>query len=237
MIGLIGAMEDEIKVLRSHLEDTEIEKIGPFEYLCGTLDEKPVVLLQCGIGKVMSGVGCTLLIHHYRPSLIINTGSAGGMDKWQSIGDVVIANALVYHDVDLTAFGYAPGQLPGQSQTYPVKNKYMDAAEKAINELKSELILPRTMGHRRGLVGSSDTFMHDAAVIQSVKANFPAIAAVDMEAAAIAHVCALFNVDVMIIRALSDIADADSASKFDEFLAVAAAHSAEIVRRIVKNIG
>jgi adenosylhomocysteine nucleosidase len=230
-------MEAEIELLRSRLDDAKMEKAGEFEYLIGNLEAKPVVLLRCGIGKVSSAVGCAILIDRYKPSLVINTGSAGGMREGQSIGDVVVADALAYHDVDLTAFGYAPGQLPGQSQTYPVREAYKVAAERAIDELRVEKVLPGTMHHRRGLIGSSDTFMHDAQTIARVKAVFPAIAAVDMEAASIAHTCTLFSVDVMVIRALSDIAGADSAVKFDEFLAVASTHSAEIVRRIVRNIG
>jgi adenosylhomocysteine nucleosidase len=237
MIGLVGAMEDEIKLLRARLENIRQESAGVFEYLCGTLEGKPVALLQCGIGKVSSAVGCTALIDRYKPSLVINTGSAGGMGDGQSIGDVVIASALLYHDVDLTAFGYAPGQLPGQNQTYPVQERYMAAAEQAIDELKTENLLPETMHHRRGVIGSSDTFMHDEETIAKVKAVFPSIAAVDMEAASIAHTGALFGVDVMVIRALSDIAGADSAHHFDSFLSVASTHSAEIVRRIVRNIG
>jgi adenosylhomocysteine nucleosidase len=230
-------MEDEIKLLRSRLEDAETQKIGPFEYLSGKLEGKPVVVLRCGIGKVSSAVSCAVLVDHYKPTLVINTGSAGGMSTNQAIGDVVVASGLVYHDVDLTAFGYAPGQLPGQSQTFPVREKYMAAAEQAIDELKAEKVLPASMNHRRGLIGSSDTFMHEAQMIEHVKATFAGIAAVDMEAASIAHSCTLFGVDVMVIRALSDIAGADSAMKFDEFLAVASTHSAEIVRRIVQIIG
>jgi adenosylhomocysteine nucleosidase len=237
MIGLVGAMEDEIKLLRSRMEDLKTEQIGVFEYQSGKLDGKQVVVLRCGIGKVSSAVGCAVLIDHYKPDLVINTGSAGGMGENQSIGDVVVANALVYHDVDLTAFGYAAGQLPGQSQTFPVRENYMAAAEQAIDELKAEQVLPPLMNHKRGLIGSSDTFMHDARTIAQVKTVFAGIAAVDMEAASIAHTCTLFGVDVMVIRALSDIAGADSAMKFDEFLAVAATNSAEIVRRIVRNIG
>ncbi|MDR1095331.1 MAG: 5'-methylthioadenosine/S-adenosylhomocysteine nucleosidase [Spirochaetaceae bacterium] len=237
MIGLVGAMEDEIQLLRLRLENVKVEKNGGFEYLSGELEGKSVVVLRCGIGKVSSAVGCAVLIDRYKPSLVINTGSAGGMGEKQSIGDVVIASALAYHDVDLTAFGYAPGQLPGQSQTFPVRERYMAAAEQAIDELKAEKILPASMNYRRGLIGSSDTFMHDAQMIEQVKAVFAGIAAVDMEAASIAHTCTLFGVDVMVIRALSDIAGADSAMKFDEFLAVASTHSAEIVRRIVRIIG
>jgi adenosylhomocysteine nucleosidase len=236
MTGLIGAMEDEIKLLRSRMDGIKVEKAGGFEYLLGDLEGKPVALLRCGIGKVSAAVGCAILIDRYKPSLLINTGSAGGMERSQSIGDVVIADTLIYHDVDLTAFGYAPGQLPGQSQTYPVKETYMVAAERAIDELQAENVLPGTMHHRRGLIGSSDMFMHDAQAIARVKKTFPGIAAVDMEAASIAHTGALFDIDVMVIRALSDIAGADSAVKFDAFLAVAATHSAEIVRRIVRNI-
>jgi adenosylhomocysteine nucleosidase len=236
MIGIIGAMEDEVSLLRGSLENSEVQKIGGFEFYTGNIEGKAAALLRCGIGKVNAAVGCALLIHTCRPELVINTGSAGGIDPDLKFGDAIISGGLLYHDVDLGAFGYAPGQLPGQPQVFPVPEDLIRRAEEAIDELKGEKVLPGDFNHRRGLIGSGDVFMHDPERIAQVRKLFPAMKAVEMEGAAIAHCCRLFSVPALIIRALSDIAGAESPVAFNEFLPIASKHSAEIVRRIIKNL-
>jgi adenosylhomocysteine nucleosidase len=235
MIGIIGAMEDEVTLLRGAMAEGRAETIGGFQFTAGRLEGKPVVLLRCGIGKVNAAVGCALLIHRYGPALVINTGSAGGIDPALRFGDAVISSGLVYHDVDVTAFGYAPGQLPGQPEVFSVPEDLIRQAERAVDELKGEKLLPGDFNHRRGLIGSGDTFMHDPGHIAAVRERFPGLGAVEMEGAAIAHTCALFGVPALIIRALSDIAGAESPVTFDEFLPFASRNSGNIVRRIVKN--
>ena len=234
MIGIIGAMEDEVSLLRKAMGKYETLKSGGFEFYSGKLEEKPVVLLRCGIGKVNAAVGCALLINTFKPALVINTGSAGGIGEGLQFGDAVISTGLVYHDVDVTAFGYAPGQLPGQEQIFPVNEALVALAETAVEELKQEQILPGVFNHRRGLIGSGDVFMHESGRIAGVRRLFPDLAAVEMEGAAIAHCCRLFSVPALVIRALSDIAGSESPVAFAEFLPVASKHSAEIVRRIIK---
>jgi adenosylhomocysteine nucleosidase len=235
MIGIIGAMEDEVIMLRSSLEDPRSETIGCFKLYTGKLENKPVVLLRCGIGKVSAAVGCALLIDRFHPECVINTGSAGGIDPSLSFGDVIISDGLIYHDADVTAFGYAPGQLPDLPAIFPVPEELIRRAEAAVDSLKAEKVLPENFNHRRGLIGSGDIFMHEPAKIEAVRRLFPAMKAVEMEGAAIAHACHLFSVPALIIRALSDIAGTESPVKFDEFLPMASKHSGEIVRRIVRN--
>jgi adenosylhomocysteine nucleosidase len=234
MIGIIGAMEDEVSFLRASIGKTEPVTIGEFEFYPGTLEGKDVALLRCGIGKVSAAVGCAMLIHTFKPDFVINTGSAGGIDPALRFGDAVISTGLVYHDVDVTAFNYAPGQLPAQPQIFPVDPALILRAEEAVDELKREGALPAYFNHRRGLIGSADVFMHEPERIAAMRRLFPDIAAVEMEGAAIAHCCRFFSVPALVIRALSDIAGAESPVKFDEFLPVASKHSAEIVRRIVR---
>jgi adenosylhomocysteine nucleosidase len=118
---------------------------------------------------------------------------------------------------------------------FPVSEALILLAERAVEELKKEAALPAGFNHVRGLIGSGDVFMHESGRIAAARSLFPAIRAVEMEGAAIAHACALFKVPALIIRALSDIAGAESPLKFDEFLPVASKHSGEIVRRIVRN--
>jgi adenosylhomocysteine nucleosidase len=235
MIGIIGAMEDEITALREAMGDTRAERTGAFEFFPGTLEGAAVVLLRCGVGKVNAGVGCALLVSRYRPSLVINTGSAGGIGPGLKFGDAVISTGLVYHDVDVTAFHHAPGQIPGQPQVFAVEERLVRLAEKAVDELKGEGILPGDFNHVRGVIGSGDVFMHEPERIARVRRHFPEIRAVEMEGAAIAHACALLSTPVIIIRALSDIAGLESPVTSDVYLPLASKHSAAIVRRIVRD--
>ena len=234
MIGIIGAMENEIRSLCETMGTFSAEKIGGFEFFIGNLEGKDVVVLRCGIGKVNAAVGCAILIQKFNPDCVINTGSAGGIKKELKFGDTVISSGLVYHDVDVTAFNYLPGQLPGQPQIFSIDEKLIKIAEDAVDELKREKILPDGFNHCRGLIGSGDVFMHEIERIEAVCRLFPELAAVEMEGAAIAHCCRLFSVPALVIRSLSDIAGAESPMSFAEFLPIASKHSAEIVMRIVR---
>jgi len=236
MIGIIGAMEGEMSLLCETMGKYETYKNGVFEFFTGKIEGKDVTLLRCGIGKVNAAVGCALLIQRFKPDFVVNTGSAGGLKKDQKFGDAIISTGLVYHDVDVTAFNYKPGQLPGQPQIFPVDEKYITVAEKAVDELKQEKILPADFNHCRGLIGSGDIFMHEPARIANVCKIFPDMAAVEMEGAAIAHSCSLLSVPALVIRALSDIAGTESPMSFNEFLPIASKHSAQIAMRIVKKV-
>ncbi|MDR2536522.1 MAG: 5'-methylthioadenosine/S-adenosylhomocysteine nucleosidase [Treponema sp.] len=235
MIGIIGAMEDEVTLLQSAIVEPQSKTVGGFEFFSGTLEGKKVVLLRCGIGKVNAAVGCALLITGYKPDFIINTGSAGGIDPKLTVGDAIISEGLVYHDVDVTAFHYAPGQLPGMPAVFSAPEALVKEAEQAVDALKQEEILPGSFNYVRGIIGSGDAFMHQPERIDKVRETFPKIKAVEMEGAAVAQACFLFNVPALIIRALSDIAGTESPVTFNEFLPIASKYSAEIVRRLIKN--
>ena len=234
MIGIIGAMEEEIILLKTKLEQGKEKKIADFTFFLGVLEGKDVCILQCGIGKVNAAIGCALLIHTFFPELIINTGSAGGINKDLKFGDVVIADRVIYHDVDVTAFDYLPGQIPGMPQIFTIPERIISLTHEVIQQLKSEDILPQSFNAVQGLIASGDTFMHEPYHIKVILSKFPNISAFEMEAAAIAHACYLWNVPAVVIRALSDIAGYQSPMSFAEFLPIAGAHSAQIVCRIVK---
>jgi adenosylhomocysteine nucleosidase len=236
MIGVIGAMENEVRLLRSLMKYVQSKTVTPFEFIYGELEGREIVLLQCGIGKVNAAVGSALLIREYAPELVINTGSAGGIDKNLSFGDVVISTGLVYHDVDLTGFKYEPGQLPGYPPVFPVKEDLVLRAERAVASLKAEKLLPEKFNSVRGIIGSGDIFMCEPEKIEAMKKRFPQIRAVEMEGAAIAHTCFMFNIPALIIRSLSDIAGVESPMAFDEFLPVASMYSGQIVCRIIKEL-
>ena len=236
MIGVIGAMENEIGLLCDSMGYFNSETIGGFEFHTGKIEGKDVVVLGCGIGKVNAAVGCAILIQKYNPSYVINTGSAGGIKPNLKVGDAILSTGLVYHDVDVTAFNYAPGQLPGQPQIFTVNEKLIKLAESAVDELKCEKILPESFNHCRGLIGSGDVFMHEEKRIDMVRRQFPDLAAVEMEGTAITHCCKLFSIPALVIRSLSDIAGSESPMSFAEFLPIASKHSAHIVMRVCRGL-
>ena len=236
MIGIIGAMEKEISLLCNSMDEIATSKIAGYEFFKGKIEGKEVVVLLCGIGKVNAAVGCALLIQQFNPRCVINTGSAGGINSALKVGDVIISTGLIYHDVDVTAFNYAPGQLPRQPQIFPVDENLIGLAKNSIDELKQEKILPDSFNHCLGLIGSADSFIHEPERIKKIRSVFPDIDAVEMEGTAIAHCCYLFSVPALVIRALSDVAGTESPVSFNEFLPVASTNSANIVMRILRKM-
>ena len=236
MIGIIGAMEGEISLLRESMGKYDTKKTGSFEFYTGKIEGKDVTVLLCGVGKVNSAVGCSLLIQHFNPDCIINTGSAGGIHSQLKVGDAIISTGLIYHDVDVTAFNYAPGQLPKMPQVFPVDDKLVTLAKDAVDQLKGEKVLPPSFNYCPGIIGCGDIFMHEPQSIEKLRKVFPDIAAVEMEGTAIAHCCYLFSVPVLVIRALSDVAGTESPVSFKEFIDIASKHSAHIVIRIIKSM-
>lgn len=101
-IGIIGAMEEEVELLRGSLENTKTEEIANSEFTSGTYKGQEIVLLKSGIGKVNAAMSTTILLHHFNPDLVINTGSAGRFDEALEVGSIVISDEVRHHDVDVT---------------------------------------------------------------------------------------------------------------------------------------
>lgn len=222
-IGIIGAMEPEVAVLRDRIQDLETHKQAGIEFYTGTIDGIEVVISMSGIGKVAAAVSTTLLIEKYAPDCIINTGSAGGFDPELNVGDVVIGSEVRHHDADLTVFGYEIGQLPKMPAAFKPHPALAKAANQAMQNSKQDVKIVE------GLIATGDTFMADPVRVEQVRANFPTMQACEMEAAAIAQVCHLCEVPFVVIRSLSDIAGKKSELSFDEYLVVAAKNSADMV--------
>lgn len=235
MIGIIGAMEEEITLLRSRIEGAEERTLGGMIFYRGTLHGKDVVLVRSRIGKVNAASATTLLLIEYRPVWVVNTGSAGGLSsQTQRFGDVLVPDRLAHHDVDVTAFGYRPGQIPGQDPEFHAHPFLVEKAEEAMDGLLAEGVFPTGTYHHRGLLVSGDSFIARADQSERIKKTFPDAVAVEMEAAAIAQVCTNFGVPFVVTRALSDIAGVESPMSFAEFLPVASARSAAMVERLIQ---
>lgn len=225
-IAIIGAMEQEVEILRGKIESPTSREIAGCEFIEGNMGLHDVILVKSGIGKVNAAVATTVLIQEYRPDAVLNTGSAGGFKESLEVGTIVISDEVRHHDVDATAFGYEIGQVPGMPPSFPADEKLIRIAKEAVEEVGEH-------EYAVGLIASGDVFMSDAARVEVVKGQFPAMIAAEMEAAAVAQVCHQFGTPFVVIRALSDIAGKKSSMSFDEFLPLAAKHSSEIVMRAI----
>lgn len=227
-IAIIAAMEPEVAILKSKINNCRIENIQGFEFYSGQIQGCEVVLLQSGIGKVAAASATTLLLSRYQVEAVINTGSAGGIDNRLNIGDVVVSTQTLYHDVNLTPFGYKPGQMAGCPITFVADDALRTKAKQAIKAQGVHAV--------EGIIASGDSFINGEQSLATIKAQFPETIAVEMEAAAIAHVCWLFSVPFIVVRAISDNGDQASAVNFDEFLPLAAKQSSLIVENMLNDL-
>ncbi|MBJ3813386.1 5'-methylthioadenosine/S-adenosylhomocysteine nucleosidase [Shimwellia pseudoproteus] len=227
-VGIIGAMEEEVTLLRDKIDNRQTLTLAGCEIYTGTLNGTDVALLKSGIGKVSAAMGATLLLEHAKPDVIINTGSAGGLDASLKVGDIVVSDEVRYHDADVTAFGYEIGQMAGCPAAFHADPALISAAEACIREQNLHAV--------RGLVISGDAFINGSVALAKIRHNFPKAIAVEMEATAIAHVCHNFGTPFVVVRAISDVADQQSHLNFDEFLAIAAKQSTVIVEALVQKL-
>jgi adenosylhomocysteine nucleosidase len=225
-IAIIGAMEEEVTLLRDHIEGKSQETIAACEFTFGKMDGADVILLKSGIGKVNAAMSTSILLEKYNPDLIINTGSAGGFNPNLNVGDIVISTEVRHHDVDVTAFGYEYGQVPQLPPAFVADEGLILTAEKAAEEIAGIQTV-------KGLIATGDSFMSDPKKVDFVRTKFQNLQAVEMEAAAIAQVAFQFKTPFVIIRSLSDIAGKESNISFDQFLGKAALHSATLVMKMV----
>ena len=228
-IAIIGAMEEEVVILREQMENRQVETIANSEFTTGTLNGAEVILLRSGIGKVNAAMTTAILLHHFQPDTVINTGSAGGLNPDLSVGDVVISTEVRHHDVDVTAFGYEYGQVPQLPAAFVADEKLVNIAVSCAAEGGEEQVV-------KGLIATGDAFMSDPERVLAVGKKFTGLQAVEMEAAAIAQVAHQFGTPFVVIRSISDIAGKESDVSFEQFLPKAARHSANLVVSIVDRL-
>lgn len=228
-IAIIGAMEPEVAILKETLTNMSEQSVCNFTFYSGQINGQDVVLVQSGIGKVAATIATTLVIEKFNPSYVINTGSAGGFDSELKVGDIAIADEVVHHDVDVTAFNYEFGQVPGMPARFTADNRLIEVIKSCIGELDG-------ITSKVGLVATGDSFMCDPARIDATRQQFPAMLAVEMEGAAIAQTCHQLNTPFAVIRSLSDIAGKESPMSFDAYLEVASKNSSALVINVLTKL-
>ncbi|WP_416827384.1 5'-methylthioadenosine/S-adenosylhomocysteine nucleosidase [Ectobacillus polymachus] len=228
-IAVIGAMEEEVRILRDKLENKTMEIVAGSEFTKGDYAGHEVILLKSGIGKVNAAMATTILLERYQPDKVINTGSAGGFHQSLNVGDVVISTDVRHHDVDVTIFNYEYGQVPGMPAAFEADAELVALAETCMKNVEGVQVA-------KGTIATGDSFMNDSERVAFIRSKFKDLYAVEMEAAAVAQVCYQYNVPFVIIRALSDIAGKESNVSFDQFLDQAALHSTTFIENMLKEL-
>lgn len=228
-IAIIGAMDEEVAILKENFLDAKEETSANCEFTLGKIHGHEVIVLKSGIGKVNAALATAIAMERYRPEVLMNTGSAGGLNQELSVGDLVISSEVRHHDVDATAFGYEYGQVPQMPPAFIADENLADLA------LQCALDIPDVKAVK-GLIATGDSFMSDPRRVKRVSEIFQDVQAVEMEGAAIAQVAYQYDVPFVIIRSLSDIAGKDSAVSFDQFLNKAAKNSAALILSMLKKL-
>lgn len=228
-IGIIGAMEAEVDILKEWMDITSTEYIAHVEVYVGTLDGREIVLVESGIGKVNASMITALLIERFDVRMVINTGVAGALSDKLNVTDMVVSTEVLHHDVDAREFGYVLGQVPGMPRYY-IADKGL--AKKSFNAIDA---LPNVKGHM-GLIVSGDSFIAGLDDKKRITDNFRQAYAVDMESASIAQTCYQFSTPFVVVRSISDKADDSADMIYDEFLKKACVNSSEVVKLLIKDL-
>ena len=228
-LGIIGAMEIEVAILKSKLENVKVTKIGPMEFFEGTLAGCDVVVVMCGVGKVHAAMCTQVLCGHFGVTHIVNTGVAGSLDAELDICDVLVSTDAIQHDMDVTHLGYDVGKVPGLDTTaFPADEMLCKLAFDA-----SESIRP---GHTKlGRVATGDQFVCSDEQKAKIIANTNACCT-EMEGGAIAQVAYVNQVPFVILRAISDKADGSAELDYPTFEKIAAANCAAVTEALAKSL-
>ena len=221
MIGIIVAEEKELNAIKNIMED--IEEIIIYEkiFYKGLIENKNIVIVKSNVGKVNSARVCQLLVDKFKPSLVINVGTAGSVDNKLDIGDIVVANKLVQYDFDVTPFGRKLGEIENIGEFIEVDKTILD--------------LFNGMDVTIGPIATGDKFIVNIEEKNNIKNVFNALC-IEMEGASIAQVCYLNKIPFLVIRSITDKKDGSSKVDFETFIESSSIKAANILKELLKKI-
>jgi len=222
-IGIIFAMQEELDAFKALYPNNEEKNLFHLKLTIITTDKHTFVCVLSGIGKSQAASATTLLLSHYDIDLLFNSGVAGGVGV--SHASIVLAEATLYHDVDVQAFNYLPAQLPGQDVLFPADETLLDYAVKICET--------QNITYTKGLIASGDQFVTSLDPLKTILEHYPQIKAIEMESASIAHMAKNFKVKHLIIRSISDvIGDESQQVDFNAFVNEASQKAATLLKAI-----
>lgn len=225
MIAMIAAMRSEVDEMLKLVNDPKEVYKDSLTFWEANVNDKKIVIMQSGVGKVHAALATTLLIQHYQPQHIINIGTAGGLCMQEEVLDVVIGTHVVQHDYDTSALDGDDGL-----------GLYFQADAALCEYCKTVCDKMKVQTHI-GLIASGDQFIADEKQVELLKQRYPKALCAEMEAGAIAQVAAHFHVPFVVLRSLSDIAvHQNNHLTFQEYVRLAASRSAKMCLEIIREI-
>lgn len=227
-IGIIGALDEEISLLKDAAAVNNTTTIAGMVFYEGVMEGRNVVIVKCGVGKVNAGICANILISEFGCTMVINTGVAGSLDNEIDIGDIVVSVDAVQHDFDAEAVGFRKGEIPYTGiYAIPADETLRAAASEAIREAVPDIRV------FEGRVCTGDQFISSQEQKEAIRSVFGG-SCCEMEGAAIAQACYLRNTPFVIIRSISDKADDSGSVDYETFLEQAAVNSAKVVQKMIE---
>lgn len=228
--GIIGAMDEEVNIIKGMMQDVTIKKIASMEFYEGTLHNKKIVVVQSGIGKVNAAICTQILADLYHVDAVINTGVAGSLRKEIDIADIVLSTDALQHDMDATGFGYEPGVIPRmENSIFEADAKLLEIAKQVCKEEISDI------GVHAGRIVSGDQFISDHNKKDWIVETFGGYCT-EMEGAAIAQAAYLNHLPFLIIRAISDKADHSAEMAYSEFEEIAIKNTVKLLTGFIAKL-
>lgn len=228
-IAIIGAMDEEISEIYSNLKSIKTIQKNNFYISTGTFNGNNIILTKSGVGKVASATTTQYIIDKYKPKYIINIGIAGSLSNNLKIGDIVIAEKMVQHDFDVSAFGNPKGYIDNGIE--PDKPTIFYSDKNLVDKFKKILTLNKNINIKTGTVATGDIFVNQNKQKTQIKKEFNADA-IDMESAAIAQTAQRNNVPLIVIRTISD-SNNDSIAEYKQNKNFSANKSAFIILSVL----
>jgi len=226
-IGIIGAMKEEVELLRHAMQLDQLIELAGIEFLQGKLHNCDIIVCQSGVGKVNAAVCTQLLIDRFAVQSVLFTGVAGALDPTMDIGDIVISRDCMQHDIDASPLGFARGEIPFAPRS-------VFAADDRLIAIAEQVGQARFPGRMRvGRVLSGDQFIADRAIVEQLFHDMGGTCT-EMEGAAVAQVCDMNTVPFLVIRSMSDKADGTADVNFAEFTVEASRRSYDMIDGIVQ---
>lgn len=230
MLGIIGAMDEEVAKLKEKMTEVEIRTRAAMDFYQGKIGDKNVVVVRSGIGKVNAAVCSQILADCYQVKAIINTGIAGSLRNEINIGDIVLSQDALQHDMDATGFGYPVGQIPRmETLAFAADASLLEVAKKCCKTAVPDI------GIHVGRVVSGDQFISDKEKKEWLLRTFDGYCT-EMEGAAIAQTACLNKIPYLVIRAISDKADDSAYMDYPEFEAAAIEHSVKLLTAMIEEL-
>ena len=226
-LGIIGAMAVEIATLKENMENLSVTTRAGMDFCEGKLQGVDAVVVQCGVGKVNAAMCTQILCACYDVTHVVNTGVAGSLSAQLDIGDLVVSQDVMHHDMDCNYVGYPIGQVPGLDvRAFPADETLIRAAYAAAESCNP--------GHTKmGRVASGDQFVAESALKEKILSNTQALCT-EMEGAAIGHTAYRNGIPFVVIRAISDKADDSAHMDYPTFEAIAARRCAEVTMTMAR---